>query len=301
MSIIEHVGEFSENNATIAENQQKVYEAGVRAGLAQDPDYAEGYQDGLDSAAGVEWESLLDGRTPVGRAKEADHATEASHSVTADSATTASRAAAADQATNANRAANADHAANADYATNAGHATTATAATNATNAAHANNADNATHADTARALEVVLPVENGGTGASTKEGAWENLGLSNVAHIETGSYVGLGGSVYVFNEVNTITFKNIIPQFVVIVPVGASDPVSLTLIRGMKSVPVLTKKKRETNTMYEYMPDIDSVSVTWADKSITITESDHEKRMDKEGQTYYYFGFGSPALDDKEE
>lgn len=157
-TFIENQGAISGNNATIAENQMKVYEAGVRAGLAQDPDYQEGYEDGRDAAlGGAEWEDILNGNTPVGRAKEADHAAKANHATQADLATNATRAANADRALDAesaalaheathsctadraseadradvaNHASEATHAENADYSTNAGHATTATSASN---------------------------------------------------------------------------------------------------------------------------------------------------------------------------
>ena len=134
MSIKDNVNEISENNVAIAENQQKVYEAGVRAGLAQDPDYAEGYDDGyeqgLTDSSGVVWEELLNGKTPVGRAREADHAT------------------------------------------------TATSATAATNADHSLESDHATVASSADDLNIVLPIEKGGTGAATADEALVTLGIT---------------------------------------------------------------------------------------------------------------------------
>ena len=187
-SIIENESEISENNAAIAANQQKVYEAGVKAGLLQDPDYAEGYQDGLDSAAGVEWESLLDGRTPVGRAIEADHATKADHAISADqaiSATNADKASRADHATNADYASEASHAPEADHATNADHAGEADHAAEATHATISDNANFASHATTstvsqtankAKSIDGVLPIEEGGTGANTPAQAFINMG-----------------------------------------------------------------------------------------------------------------------------
>ena len=187
-SIIENESEISENNAAIAANQQKVYEAGVKAGLLQDPDYAEGYQDGLDSAAGVEWESLLDGRTPVGRAIEADHATKADHAISADqaiTATNAEKASRADHATNADYASEASHTPEADHATNADHAGEADHAAEATHATISDNANFASHATTstvsqtankAKSIDGVLPIEEGGTGANTPAQAFINMG-----------------------------------------------------------------------------------------------------------------------------
>lgn len=207
MSIKDNVNEISENNVTIAEVQQKVYEAGVRAGLAQDPDYAEGYDDGyeqgLTDSSGVVWEDLLSGKVPVGKAREADHAVEADHAsqaTHANSATTATKANEADHATNAEKAINAHHSTNADHSTEADHsveadhstkadhatkadsssfadhattATTASSANTATNAGHANEADFADD------LSKPLSVEKGGTGADNASQAIVNLGIHN--------------------------------------------------------------------------------------------------------------------------
>jgi hypothetical protein len=161
-TFIENQGAISGNNATIPENQMKFYEAGVKAGLAQDPDYAEGYEDGRDAAlGGAEWKDILNGNTPVGKAKLADRATEADRAKTASSAISAevaNRAGEADRSYESYRAAHAvnaeeaelakeathsaeadhateaDHTPEADYAKNAGHATTATTATSALSA-----------------------------------------------------------------------------------------------------------------------------------------------------------------------
>lgn len=208
MSIVEKASEISENNVTIAKNQQRVYEAGVRAGLAQDPDYAEGFADGheqgLSDASGVIWEDLLSGEIPVGKAREADHAAEATHSINADRAALADKATEADHSatsTNANRSANADRAAEADHADTATNATHADRATNADNADRsdfaghattATQATSATTADIAKALDGVLPVANGGTGAGTVDGALAALGLTGVAEIAVGTYEGNG-------------------------------------------------------------------------------------------------------------
>lgn len=156
-TFIENQSNISGNNATIAENQRKVYEAGIRAGLSQDPTYSEGYEDGLDAAlGGAEWQDILNGNTPVGKAKLADRATEADRAKTAStaiSAEVANHAGVADRSyesdhaahavnaeeadlakeathsADADRATEADHTPEADYAKNAGHATTATTAT----------------------------------------------------------------------------------------------------------------------------------------------------------------------------
>lgn len=90
------LGNVSENNAVIAENQQEVYEAGMRAGLAQNPEYADGYTDGykegLKKNMGYEWDALIDGSIPVGKAVEADHSAESDHSVESDHADKADEA-----------------------------------------------------------------------------------------------------------------------------------------------------------------------------------------------------------------
>ena len=207
MSIKEDVNEISENNVTIAETQQKVYEAGVRAGLAQDPDYAEGYDDGyeqgLTDSSGVVWEDLLSGKVPVGKAKEADHTLEADHASQANhanTATNANKANEADHATNADTSINAHHSTNADHSTEADHsveadhstkadhatkadsssfADHATTATTASSANTATNADHASAADFADGLSKLLPVEKGGTGADNASQAIVNLGIAN--------------------------------------------------------------------------------------------------------------------------
>lgn len=169
MSMRESIEEMSENNATIAENQQKVYDAGVRAGKAQDVDYADGYGDGYEAgvsdASGGVWDSLISGETPVGKAVEADraatatyaitagraeeatHAENASHSNSADNATEAEMALNAQHAQEAEYSVEAQHSATSDYATNAGHATEADQATNASHATNATTATSATNAD----------------------------------------------------------------------------------------------------------------------------------------------------------
>ena len=190
MSIKDNVNEISENNVTIAENLEKVYNAGMRAGLAQDPDYAEGYDDGyeqgLTDSSGVVWEDLLSGKVPVGKAKEADHADKATNAENAENAKNANHAKSADNATNANRATEANHAAEADHSVEADHATEAdhsVEADHATNADKANTAVSADHATTAtvanstNSFNGVLPIENGGTGADNAEQARINLGI----------------------------------------------------------------------------------------------------------------------------
>lgn len=189
MSIKDNVNEISENNVTIAENLEKVYNAGMRAGLAQDPDYAEGYDDGyeqgLTDSSGVVWEDLLSGKVPVGKAKEADHADKATNAENAENAKNANNAKSADNATNANRATEANHATEADHSEEADHATEAdhsVEADHATNADKANTAVSADHATTAtvanstNSFNGVLPIEEGGTGANNPIDALKNLG-----------------------------------------------------------------------------------------------------------------------------
>ena len=189
MSIKDNVNEISENNVTIAENLEKVYNAGMRAGLAQDPDYSEGYDDGyeqgLTDSSGVVWEDLLSGKVPVGKAREADHADKATNAENAENAKNANHAKSADNATNANRATEANHAAEADHSVEADHATEAdhsVEADHATNADKANTAVSADHATTAtvanstNSFNGVLPIEEGGTGANNPIDALKNLG-----------------------------------------------------------------------------------------------------------------------------
>lgn len=155
-TFIENQGAISGNNATIAENQMKVYEAGLKAGLMQDPDYQEGYEDGRDAAMGVEWESIIDGSVPVGRAKEADYAKKADRATLADRATESGRAANAEEATHARtagRATEADHASEADHSAEADHASEADRAKEATNAGYSANAGHATTATSAANAE----------------------------------------------------------------------------------------------------------------------------------------------------
>lgn len=202
MGIRDDVGEISENNVTIAETQEKVYNAGVRAGMMQDPDYSEGYEDGyeqgLSDSSGVVWEDLLSGKVPVGKAKEADHADKATNADHAESATFAGHAITAESATNADRATGANHATEADHSVEADHATEAdrsVEADHATNADKANTAVSAGHATTAavanstNSFNGVLPIENGGTGGDTPAAALNNLGAASIV---TGSYVGTG-------------------------------------------------------------------------------------------------------------
>lgn len=238
MSIKDDVMEVSENNVTIAENLEKVYNAGMRAGLAQDPDYAEGYDDGyeqgLTDSSGVVWEDLLSGKVPVGKAKEADHADRATNAENAENAKNANHAKSADNATNANRATEANHAMEADHSTNADHATEADHSTNAdhaTNADKANTAVSADHATTAtvansaNSFNGVLPIEEGGTGANNPIDALKNLGqkpwdvnenlgsiVSNTEHsiniVELSHSEGYSGSPW-----TTVTLDEPIPDF----------------------------------------------------------------------------------------
>lgn len=168
------LNEISDNNAVIAENQQSVYNAGIKAGKAQDVDYAAGYEDGhsdgyaegIGAASGGAFDDIISGATPVGRATIADRATTADYAILAaratdadhaDAASHADNATLADVATNANHAETAGHsetaghATDADRAENAGHATSATTATTATSAGHADDADYATVAGRASA------------------------------------------------------------------------------------------------------------------------------------------------------
>ena len=178
MSIKDDVMEVSENNVTIAENLEKVYNAGMRAGLAQDPDYSEGYDDGyeqgLTDSSGVVWEDLLSGKVPVGKAKEADHADKATNAENAENAKNANHAKSADNATNANRATEANPAAEAAHSVEADHATNADKANTAVSADHATTA---TVANSTNSFNGVLPIENGGTGADNAEQARINLGI----------------------------------------------------------------------------------------------------------------------------
>lgn len=158
--INQYLNQISKNTETIAENQQKVYDAGRTAGKMEDVDYSEGYKDGYVAGAGSfnreVIDSILNGETPVGKALEADKANTATYAIAAGQAEQATRADAATHATTADNATNADNANNAlhanaaneaenaskaDYATEAGHATTATSATSATYAEQAETAD----------------------------------------------------------------------------------------------------------------------------------------------------------------
>lgn len=238
MSIKDNVNEISENNVTIAENLEKVYNAGMRAGLAQDPDYAEGYDDGygqgLTDSSGVVWEDLLSGKVPVGKAREADHADKATNAENAENAKNANHAKSADNATNANRATEANHAMEADHSTNADHAMEAdhsVEADHATNADKANTAVSADHATTATVANSanrfngVLPIEEGGTGANNPIDALKNLGqkpwdvnenlgsiVSNTEHsidiVELARSEGYSGSPW-----TTVTLDEPIPDF----------------------------------------------------------------------------------------
>lgn len=58
-----------------------------------------------------------------------------------------------------------------------------------------------------------VPIENGGTGADTAEEARVNLGLSNVAYVTSGSYVGTG--THGENNQNSLTF-DVVPKIVFI-------------------------------------------------------------------------------------
>ena len=242
MGIRDDVGEISENNVTIAEKQEKVYNAGMRAGMMQDPDYSEGYDDGyeqgLTDASGVVWEDLLSGKVPVGKAKEADHATTATNANHADSATNAGRAteadhsAKADHATNANHSATADEASHADTATsatNAGHAESADEASHATTADNAGHATTATVANSANALNTVLPIEKGGTGGTTPVVALDNLGAASIVR---GFYIGTGTC-------------------------GESNPNVLTFDRPVKKIEILPGRESETASV-DYYPASDS-------------------------------------------
>ena len=222
MSIAEKASEISGNNATIAENLQKVYDAGLKAGLAQDPDYAEGYKDGVES--GTLWESLLNGDIAVGKAREADHATEADHSTNADHATEA------------------DHAVNADRATNADHAATATTAQNIAN---------------------VLPIENGGTGATTAEEALANLGLNHFSNIEVGHYIGhyIGTRTYGKDCPNSLTFP-FAPKLVIIV--GEHGRNQFVLVNGVKYSASYYKESGSTDILAHMLyVTWDGYTVSW--------------------------------------
>jgi hypothetical protein len=240
----------------------------------------------------------LSGEIAVGRAREADHADEATHAVNADNALRADRATEADHAskatnadysTNANRASEADHS---DTATNATHADRATNADNADradfagHATSANNATRATTADVATHLEGVLPIESGGSGANTVEGAWENLGLNVLGKIEQGSYVGTGA--FGENNPNSLTF-GFVPKFVIIE--APSMGVTYMMLNGVSVNSVLS---RESGTGYvtwhTNRAEWNGNTVTWYSHGNSLNSAGGQ--MNANGNTYRYVAIG---------
>lgn len=307
MSIVENASEISKNNETIAKNMQKVYDAGVRSGLAQDPDYAEGFEDGhtqgLSDASGVIWEDLLSGEIPVGKAREADHAAEATHSINADRAALADKATEADHAataTNANYSANAGRAAEADHSDTATNATLAERAANADNADRADfaghattatQATSATTADTAKAFDGVLPVANGGTGAGTVDGALAVLGLTGAAKIATGSYEGTGeyfGQPYSAYK-NTLTFP-FVPKLVVVQGAGGLAT-ELFMVNGTGSVEIPVLREGDMGWFNTYT----DVTVSWSGNTVTwhtVASKSAGEQFNAKDSTYRYVAFG---------
>lgn len=275
MSIAEKAGEISGNNATIAENLQKVYDAGLKAGLAQDPDYAEGYKDGVES--GILWDDLMSGASPVGRAREADHATSADNAAKADYASEANRATEADHATKATTATEANHAIEATHAANADHATSAD---NATNADRATNAGHATTAAVAQALAGVLPVEKGGTGANSVAQALANLGLTRVAYIARGSYMGT--ETYGKDYPNSLTFP-FVPKLVIIMSEHQAE--QMILINGVR----LGINYDASHRFDSSRDETHNIQVEWEDNAVSwYYNAAYDK--DEEGNPIYTGG-----------
>lgn len=254
MSILDNMTEMSDNNVTIAENQQAVYNAGMRAGLAQDPDYSEGYKDGYNQgatdASGIAWESLLNGDIPVGKAKEADVAKNAkkadlaAKATNSDFATRAASSETSDHATNADTATEAGHAALADLATEATHAGSAshsdraTYADGASHATTATSADTATTATVAKGIEGKLPVSSGGTGAADAAGALNALGAASIVK---GYYIGTGD--FGVNNPNTLTFDREV-KLLIIFPATAADGEEVELVDDYDDDAGMSKKGR---------------------------------------------------------
>ena len=305
MSIVEKASEISENNATIAKNQQRVYEAGVRAGLAQDPDYAEGFEDGhaqgITDASGVIWEDLLSGEIAVGKALEADHAAEATHSINSDRSLLADKATEADHASTAT---NADHSATAGRAAEADHSDTATNATLAERATNANNADradfaghattatqatSATTADIAKALDGVLPVATGGTGSGTVDGALAVLGLTLAANIAFGSYVGTGSKGTSDNPI-VLTY-DFDPKIIIFFKKGATVSTGTARYFRLPQAIVfagsyLVSLTDDTNTWCLF---------TWGDKKVSwygAGDAHADDALNALDETYYHLAIG---------
>ena len=279
-TFIENQANISGNNATIAENQRKVYEAGIRAGLAQDPDYAEGYEDGLDAAlGGVEWQDILNGNTPVGRAIEADHATEADHSSEADHSKTASfsteanHAATSDNATNANRSTEATHSEAADHATEATHASEADHSAESSHAANADYATNAGHATTA-------------TSAMSATNAVNATNAAKYDGIVTGTYVGDGTFVD-----RTLSF-DFEPKLVIVRGADDSEDYPLVLVRGANRATsqYVVDNSLSSNVYSQWLV------VEWGAKSVTwgkVGDGGHPKAMKCDrNKNYYYVAIG---------
>lgn len=317
MGIRDDVGEISENNVTIAEKQEKVYNAGVRAGMMQDPDYSEGYEDGyeqgLSDSSGVVWEDLLSGKVPVGKAKEADHADKATNAENAEYAKNANHTKSADNATNANRATGANHATEADHSVEADHATEAdrsVEADHATNADKANTAVSADHATTAtvanstNSFNGVLPIENGGTGASTATAALDNLGAASIVR---GSYVGTGTSGV--DNPNTLVFERpvkmllLLPveehdvstrrDYIVYEPAGGYSNSETNYYDEDTPIPLFGVKYRPNN--YRFVVTRFDTTVSWYYKNYTSDGSmyaDSEiNQRNRAGVVYEYIAF----------
>jgi hypothetical protein len=329
MSILDNMTEMSDNNVTIAENQQAVYNAGMRAGLAQDPDYSEGYKDGYNQgatdASGIAWDSLLNGDIPVGKAKEADLAKNAKKADLAAKATNS------DFATRAASSETSDHATNADTATEAGHADLADLATEATHAGSASHSDRATYADgashattatsadtattatVAKGIEGKLPVSSGGTGAADAAGALNALGAASIVK---GYYIGTGeGGV---NTPNTLAFDREVKLLILFPELSpdeterelemthkVGDEVNLDnlLFLGGTEFYIYTHYTTETsNNLYSYSGNLRvsvfSNTISWYIDPTSDDAKDYYKKKErarlqrnKEGCTYHYIAF----------
>lgn len=213
----------------------------------------------LISLVNDQMDAVFSGDAPVGRAFEADHAAEADH------------------------ATEAAHAAKADSATNAG---------SAAEAAHATEADHAAEADSAgsaQALDGVLPIENGGTGADNAEDARVNLGIGTTARVEHGSYVGTG--THGASSPNSLTFS-FKPKAVVI-----------TTASGFYGAPVVFVRPQEGYTTRVFSTGGSSAqgsgSVVWSETGVSWhctwgENGQHEAvhQLNDGGTTYYYVAIG---------
>lgn len=135
-----------------------------------------------------------------------------------------------------------------------------------------------------------VPIESGGTGASTLEQALENLGLSNAAKIETGTYQGNGSKDGV-----SLTF-GFSPQIVIL----SNTTYYAIFVRGVESA-VCFKVESDVHTASMEIYNVVNVynaffaTANWDVESVlsfTYITDESSKILNDSGVSYNYIAIG---------